>query len=65
MAITTLSEAAEYLKFELVNEIQNNTKFSNPEVQELADIILEVFSNFEKEINGNNNSPALSNECRK
>lgn len=50
--IKTLSDAASYLKYELVNEIQNNTNFSNPEVSQLADIITEVFSNFEQEVNG-------------
>lgn len=50
--IKTLSEAATYLKTELVNEIQNHSNFSNPEVAQLADIITEVFSNFEQEVNG-------------
>lgn len=50
--IKTLSEAATYLKAELVNEIQNHSNFSNPEVSRLADIITEVFSNFEQEVNG-------------
>lgn len=50
--IKTLSEAATYLKTELVNEIQNHSSFSNPEVAQLADIITEVFSNFEQEVNG-------------
>ena len=59
-SIKTLSEAAAYLKSELINEIDNHTQFSNPEVSQLADIITEVFSNFEKEVNGydsSNDSP--------
>lgn len=54
--IKTLSEAATYLKNELVNEIDNHTQFSNSEVSQLADIITEVFSNFEEEVNGHNKS---------
>ncbi len=50
--IETLSDAASYLKTELVNEIQNHGCFSDPEVSRLADIITEVFSNFEQEVNG-------------
>lgn len=50
--IETLSDAASYLKAELVNEIQNHGDFSDPEVSRLADIITEVFSNFEQEVNG-------------
>lgn len=50
--ITTLSEAASYLKYELVNELQNHSNFSDPEVSRLADIIADVFSNFEQEVNG-------------
>lgn len=50
--IKTLSQAASYLKNELVNEIQNHSSFSNPEVSQLADIIIEVFANFEQEVNG-------------
>mgnify|MGYP000339991772 CR=1 FL=1 len=50
--IKTLSEAASYLANELINEIDNHAHFSNPEVSELASIITEVFSNFEKEVNG-------------
>lgn len=54
--IKTLSEAASYLKNELVNEIDNHTQFSNAEVSQLASIITEVFSNFEKEVNGYDDS---------
>lgn len=50
--IKTLSDAALYLKSELVNEIQNHANFSNPEVSQLADIITKVFSDFEQEVNG-------------
>ncbi len=50
--IKTLSKAASYLKYEFVNEINNHAQFSNPEVDQLASIIVEVFSNFEKEVNG-------------
>lgn len=50
--ITTLSEAASYLKAELLNEIENHAQFSNPEVSKLASIITDVFSNFEAEVNG-------------
>lgn len=54
--INTLSEAAGYLKNEFINEIDNHTQFSNSEVQQLASIITEVFSNFEKEVNGYENN---------
>lgn len=50
--IETLSDAASYLKSELVNEIQNHGGFSDPEVSRLADIITKVFSNFERKVNG-------------
>lgn len=50
--IENLSDAASYLKSELLNELQNHADFSNPEVSQLADIIVEVFSNFEQEVNG-------------
>ena len=52
--INSLSEAVTYLKNEFVNEIDNHTQFENPEVSQLADIITEIFSNLEKEVNGYN-----------
>lgn len=54
--IKTLSDAASYLKNELINEIDNHAQFSNSEVSQLASIITEVFSNFEKEVNGYDDS---------
>ena len=38
--IENLSDAASYLKSELLNELQNHADFSNPEVSQLADIIV-------------------------
>ncbi len=51
MAIKTLSEAASFLKNEFVNEIDNHTQFKHAETSQLADIIIDVFSRLEEEIN--------------
>lgn len=50
--INTLSDVATYLSCELSRELRENADFSNPEVSQLADAIVEVFSNFEQEVNG-------------
>lgn len=50
--INTLSEVATYLSGEFSRELRENADFSNPEVSQLADAIVEVFSNFEQEVNG-------------
>jgi hypothetical protein len=50
--IKTLSKAVEYLKYEFVNEIDNHGGFKDPETSRLADIITDVFSRLEAEVNG-------------
>ncbi len=50
--INTLSDAAEYLAMTLSNELELNSSFSDSEVSELAHLIVKVFSDFEKEVNG-------------
>ncbi len=50
--IKTLSEAADYLKSELYNEIVQGTSFQDAEVAELANIIVDVFNRFASEVNG-------------
>lgn len=49
--IENLSQAVKFLHEEFVNEINNHTNFQNPEVSELADIIVDIFTRLEKEIN--------------
>lgn len=50
--IESLSDAAIFLHDELLSEIQVHGGFSDPEVSRLADIITDVFSRFEQEVNG-------------
>lgn len=50
--IKTLSEAVDFLRDEFVNEITNHTNYQNPEVAELAEIIVDTFSKLASEVNG-------------
>lgn len=52
--INTLPEVVEFLKNEFANEISIHGDFQNPETCRLADIIVDVFSRLEKEVNGYN-----------
>lgn len=50
--IKNISEAAEFLRKEFVNEISNHTNFQNAEVSELADILMDIFKRLDQETNG-------------
>lgn len=50
--IKTLSDAVDFLRDEFMNEITNHTNYQNPEVAELAEIIVDTFSKLASEVNG-------------
>ncbi len=51
MSIKTLPEAVSFLKYEFINEIDNHAQFKHAETSQLADIITDVFSRLEEEVN--------------